>query len=74
MKETNAQRKERIKRAKARSTCPSGKIQYISLREASKVLLKMWREGNLRCERAYACEDCGQWHLTSMEITRRRRR
>lgn len=63
-KETKTKRRERLRIAKERSTCSSGKIQYGNERDANRVLLSMWYEGRLQIHRPYECPECGKWHLT----------
>lgn len=49
--------------------CPTGKIRYRNENRAQRALGSAWRAfrpaRKLEC-RAYQCDRCGGWHLTSM--------
>jgi hypothetical protein len=50
--------------------CPkNGKLRYRSLETAEKMLAQIIVHGAARYvpRRAYLCETCGGWHLTSQE-------
>lgn len=56
------------------SSCPTGKICYMSKKIAKKAMKAYNKIADKNTERArihqvYRCGDCSQWHLTSMTRT-----
>lgn len=53
--------------------CPTHKRPYTSESQADSVLGRIWRRAWRRPgklpRRAYACELCGGWHLTSLPLS-----
>lgn len=52
--------------------CPTtGKVAYVSEARATTAIEKAWQSGKWRPEhgampkRAYQCDECGWWHMTS---------
>lgn len=47
------------------NTCPTGKIQYISQREASAIIRGRHRRNDPEAEglNAYRCNRCTKWHI-----------
>jgi len=47
-------------------TCEeTGKLKYTSPQEASRVRREMDKRSGAKRGRAYKCEHCGTWHITS---------
>ena len=46
------------------------KIRYKSFTRAYKQMQKLNREKGFDLKTIYECEECGEWHLSSMERTK----
>lgn len=61
--------------ARPDGTCPSGKFRFATWDRANRALTDakiaraFHRNNRRREERAYACDRCGGWHLTSMQAS-----